>query len=48
MCFNGTFGSICDVNWDVEDATALCRNEFGGQFGKHSMYSPELLLNYFV
>ena len=25
VCRNGSYGRICDVNWDANDATVLCR-----------------------
>ena len=35
MCYNGSYGSVCDVGWDDEDASIVCRNYFG-YFGKYT------------
>ena len=41
MCFNGSYGSVCDVGWDDEDASVVCRSYFGFENGL-SKYSSVL------
>ena len=38
VCYNGSYGSVCDVGWDEEDASIVCRNSFGIENG-YSKYS---------
>jgi hypothetical protein len=26
VCYNGTFGSVCDIGWDETDARIFCNN----------------------
>ena len=26
VCYNGNYGYICDLGWDVADATVACRD----------------------
>ena len=33
VCYNGTFGSICDIGWDEEDARVFCGNELAQSTG---------------
>lgn len=35
VCLDGVYGSVCDANWDREDATAICNSLiFGIDFGE--------------
>ena len=41
VCLDGVFGSVCDVNWDVNDASVFCNGiglANGGDFGKFVLY----------
>ena len=40
MCFNGTFGFVCDEGWSDSDAAVVC-----GYMGYSSPYYSELILN---
>ena len=41
VCYNGSYGSVCDVGWDDEDASVVCQSYFG--FGNDfSKYSSDL------
>lgn len=33
VCYNGTYGSVCDIGWDEEDARLFCGNELGQTTG---------------
>ena len=35
VCYNGSYGSVCDVGWNDEDASVVCQNYFG-YFGKYT------------
>ena len=39
VCLDGIYGSVCDTNWDQNDATVFCNSNFGigGDFGKCSL-----------
>lgn len=39
VCLNGVFGSVCDVDWDQNDATVLCNSDFApdGDYGEYSL-----------
>ena len=45
VCYNGSYGSVCDVGWDDEDASVVCRRHFGIENGL-SKYSS--LLQYLL
>lgn len=34
ICLGGYYGSVCDIGWDQLAAGAICRNQFGGNYGK--------------
>ena len=36
VCYNGSYGSVCDVGWDEEDAIVVCRRQFGLDYSKYS------------
>ena len=36
VCYNGSYGSVCDVDWDEEDAIVVCRRQFGLDYSKYS------------
>ena len=36
VCYNGSYGSVCDVDWDEEDAIVVCRRRFGLGYSKYS------------
>ena len=29
VCLDGVLNSVCDVDWDQNDATVFCRSDFG-------------------
>ena len=33
VCYNGTFSSVCDLNWDEVDAMILCENYLSNTLG---------------
>ena len=33
VCFNGSYGSICDQGFDETDAEVFCRNQLGSGTG---------------
>ena len=36
VCQGGVYHSICDVNWDLEDANATCNSlEFASEVGEY-------------
>ena len=38
ICQNGLYSSVCDVNWDENDATAFCNSlGIGGIFGENML-----------
>ena len=39
VCQDGVFGSVCDVNWDQNDANVFCNSDFGldGDYGESSL-----------
>ena len=41
MCYNGSYGSVCDVGWDDEDASVVCQSYFGFE-NDFSKYSSDL------
>jgi hypothetical protein len=45
VCLDGVFGSVCDVDWDQDDATVFCRSDFGldGDYGEYSLKLLQLL-----
>ena len=34
VCQDGVYGSVCDVNWDQEDADVICNNLLIFELGK--------------
>lgn len=36
VCLDGVFSSVCDVNWDQNDANVFCRSDIGpgGNYGE--------------
>ena len=35
VCQDGVYGSVCDANWDQEDAEVICKNVgFGSNYGE--------------
>ena len=36
VCLDGVFSSVCDVNWDQNDANVFCGSDFGlgGDYGE--------------
>ena len=39
VCQDGFYGSICDVNWDQEDANVICNGtDLGFVFGEHLIF----------
>ena len=34
VCYNGTYGSVCDRSWDDMDAQVVCNNVLGSGYGK--------------
>lgn len=44
VCLDGVFGSVCDANWDQNDATVFCNSDIvpSGDYGECSNLSkPE-------
>ncbi len=33
VCYNGSYGSVCDSGFDETDARVLCRNSLSSQVG---------------
>ena len=34
VCIGGFYGSVCDIGWDQVAAQAVCRDQFGSNYGK--------------
>ena len=41
VCLDGVFGSVCDANWDRNDATVFCNSDFSPD-GDYGECSPNL------
>ena len=46
VCYNSTWWSVCDLNWDENDARVLCADFLGSQFGIERDSISELFWKY--
>ena len=48
VCYNGNYGYVCDLGWDMADATVACRDLGYFDFGELLFQHHSVFLKYCI
>ena len=46
VCYNGNYGYVCDLGWDIADSTVACRDLGYFDFGKFLLQHHSAFITY--